>query len=228
MRSLVAVLASVLLATAANAHFVFVYVPDGGTEARVVFGHTATPDPKSFPARAEKTALTARDADGKDAKLTLEKGEGNYFRAKLTSKPVVVFGTTETGVVQRGDSEPVLAWYYPKVVIGDPFGKAGEIGKAALLEIIPVRDGENVRFKVLAAGKPAEGVDVTVVVPGGDEDGQAVKTDKDGLTGSFADRGRYCAAARQTVEKPGEFGGKKYTTVRHTATLVCDFSGSAK
>jgi hypothetical protein len=29
-------------------------------------------------------------------------------------------------------------------------------------------------------------------------------------------------AARRSDEKPGEFGGKKYAAVRHTATLVCD------
>jgi uncharacterized GH25 family protein len=228
MRSLIALATLAWLSTAVNAHFVFVYVPDGATEVRVVFGHTATPDPKTFPTRAEKTTLTARDAEGKDAKLTLEKVDGNYFRGKFTGKPVVVFGTTEAGVVQRGDAEPVLAWYYAKVIVGDPFTKVAGAGKGIPLDIVPVREGKTVRFLVLSDGKPAEGIDVTVVVPGGDEGGQAVKSDKDGMTTGFADTGRYCVAARRTEEKPGEAGGKKYTAVRHTATLVCDITGPSK
>jgi hypothetical protein len=93
---------------------------------------------------------------------------------------------------------------------------------------VPVKDGAMVRFQVLADGKPAEGVEVTVVVPMGDEDGKTVKADKDGMTDGFADAGRYCVAARRVDEKPGEAGGTKYSAVRRTATLVCDFAGPMK
>ena len=47
-------------------------------------------------------------------------------------------------------------------------------------------------------------------------------TDADGRTNGFAPAGRYCVAARRSEDKGGEFGGKKYAAVRHTATLVCD------
>lgn len=229
MRYAWAGLALVGFAAAAHAHFVFVYVPESGGEARVVFGHGAEPDPKTFPTRAEKTTLTARGADGKDTPLTLEKGDGNFFRAKFDGNPVTVFGTTEAGVVQRGDTAPLLAFYYPKVIVGDPFAKGVEVGKLLPLELVPVKDGDKVRFKVLAAGKPAGDIDVTVAPPGkSEDDGKTVKSDKDGLTEGFADRGRYCVAAKQTMEKPGEVGGKKYTAVRHTATLVCDVPTLAK
>lgn len=222
MRFLTAALLAIGLATAAHAHFVFVYVE--GNEARLVFGHKAAPDPSSFPTRAQKTTLTARDAAGKDAKLAVEKGDGNFFRAKFEGKPVVVFGTTEAGVTQRGENPPMLSWYYPKVIVGDPFSKETVAGTA--LEVVPVRDGDKVRFKVLSAGKPLAEADVTVGLPGkGEEKDEAVKTDKDGLTPGFAGAGRYCVAARRSEEKAGEFGGKKYASVRHTATLVCDFAG---
>ncbi|VTT99233.1 Uncharacterized protein OS=Phycisphaera mikurensis (strain NBRC 102666 / KCTC 22515 / FYK2301M01) GN=PSMK_26110 PE=4 SV=1: DUF4198 [Gemmataceae bacterium] len=214
------------LALSANAHFVFVYVPDDQPEARLVFGHAAAPDPSAFPTRAEKTTLSARDAAGKDTKLAVEKGDGNFFRAKLPAeKPVVVYGTTEAGVTQRGDNPPVLSWYYPKVVLGDPFAKGTVIGADAPLEVVPVRDGEKVRFRVTVAGKPLADSEVTVGLPNkGEDKDPLVKTDKDGLTEGFADRGRYCVAARRVEDKAGEFGGKKYASVRHTATLVFDFA----
>ena len=229
MRYLAALAMTACVALAARAHFVFVYVPDAGTEARLVFGHKAEPDPDAFPTRAEKTTLTARDAAGKETKLTTEKGAGNFFRAKLAAeKPVIVFGTTEAGVTQRGDNPPALTWYYPKVVIGDPFAKGIEVGTAPL-DVVPVRAGDKVRFKVLAAGKPVPDIDVTVGPPGTAEDqAQTVKTDKDGLTVGFGERGRYCVAARRAEDKPGELGGKKYATVRHIATLVFDFGAPNK
>lgn len=228
MRFLTAAAAVALVAAAADAHFVFVYAE--GTEARVVFGHAAAPDPSSFPARAEKTTLTARDAAGAETKLSIEKGDGNFYRAKFgATKPIVVFGTTEAGVTQRGDNPPMLTWYYPKVVVGDPFARGVEVGPAAVLDIVPVRDGDKVLFQVLAGGKPAADVEVTVGLPGvGEEKSPVVKTDRDGRTTAFGERGRYCVAARKVDEKPGEFGGKKYAAARSIATLVFDFAGPAK
>lgn len=229
MRSLTAFIAMATLASIARGHFVFVYVVDNGSEARLVFGHAASPDPSTPATRAEKTALTARDALGKEIKLSVEKGDGNYYRAKLpATKPVLVFGTTEAGVTQRGDNPPMLSWYYPKTILGDPFAKEVLVGKAVVLEIVPIRDGDKVRFRVIADGKPLPEADVTIGLPNAKEDtDQMVKTDKDGLTTGFAEKGRYCVATRRTVERAGEFEGKKYTAIRHTATVVFDF-GVAK
>ncbi|VTR95351.1 Uncharacterized protein OS=Phycisphaera mikurensis (strain NBRC 102666 / KCTC 22515 / FYK2301M01) GN=PSMK_26110 PE=4 SV=1: DUF4198 [Gemmata massiliana] len=224
MRYLAALLTIGYLAAAGHAHFVFVYVD--GAEARVVFGHTAAPDSSSFPTRAEKTTLTARDAAGKDTKIAVEKGDGNFFRAKLPAdKPAVVFGITEAGVTQRGENPPLLSFYYPKVIVGDLFVKGAEVGGA--LELVPVRNGDKVQFKVLAGGKPVADVEVTVGLAGkGEDQDETVKTDKDGLTTAFADKGRYCVATRRSEDKSGEFGGKKYAAVRHIATLVFDFAAS--
>lgn len=228
MRPLVAIVAALCVASAAHAHFVFVYATDDQGEVRLVFGHGAAPDPKTPATRCEKTALTARSADGKDAKLTTEKGDGNFYKAKLDGKPVVVFGATETAVTQREGADPTLTTYYPKTVLGDPFAKTAEVGKGVPLELVPVKDGEKVRFKLLAGGKPVEGVEVTVAVPGKEEEGDPVKTDKDGLTTAFVEHGRYCVAARQVDDKPGELDGKKYKAVRRIATLVCDVTKPTK
>ncbi len=222
MRLLTVLGLALALTATAQAHFVFVYVD--GAEVRLVFGHAAAPDTKASVARCEKTTLTARDAAGKVTKLEVGKGDGNFYQAKLPAgKSVVVFGTTEAGVTQYAENPPMLSWYYPKVIDGDPFAKDAVVGTAVGMEVIPVKDGDKVRFRVLVAGKPAAGIEVVVGLPNkGEEKAPVVKTDKDGLTDGFAERGRYCVAARRTEDKPGEFGGKKYTAVRHTATLVFD------
>ncbi|MFO0799801.1 MAG: DUF4198 domain-containing protein [Gemmataceae bacterium] len=219
MRFLAAFLLAAAVTAAADAHFVFVYVD--GPDAKLVFGHDAAPDPDLFPTRAEKTNLTARDGAGKETKLTVEKGAGNFFRAKLPAGPVVVYGTTEAGVTQRGDAPPMLSWYYPKVIVGDPF--AANLGGAKALDVAPVRDGEKVRFRVVADGKAVADAEVTVGLSGkGEEKAETVKTDAAGLTPAFAGQGRFVVAARQVEAKGGDFGGKSYASVRHTATLVCD------
>jgi len=220
--TLVALAASTALA---QSHFVFVYVPDREAEARLVFGHGAKPDPDSFPTRAEKTTLTARTADGKATKLAVEKGDGNFFRAKFPKdRPVVVFGVTDAGVTQRGDNPPFLTWYYPKAILGDAFASNASLGEAAPMEIEPVHEGDKVRFRVRFSGKPLPNAEVTIGVPAdGDAKDETAKTDMDGMTASFSARGRYCVAARKLDETPGERDGKKYSAVRHVATLVFDF-----
>jgi uncharacterized GH25 family protein len=88
--------------------------------------------------------------------------------------------------------------------------------------VVPVREGETVRFRVIADGKAVADAEVTVGLSGkGEEKAQVVKTDAAGLTPAFAERGRYLVAARRVEQKGGEYGGKTYASVRHTATLVC-------
>jgi hypothetical protein len=223
MRYLLAAAAAAALSAAAQAHFVFVYVE--GTEARLVFGHTAAPDPSASAARCEKTVLAARDAAGKETKLAaVTKGDGNFYRAAVPAGTAVVYGVTAAGVTQRGDNPAMLSWYYPKAVVGDPFAPTAAV-KGAALDVVPVRDGDKVRFRVTAAGRPAADAEVTVGLPGkGEDEAKTMKTDKDGLTESFAEAGRYCVAARRTDATPGELDGKKYASVRHTATVVFDFA----
>jgi hypothetical protein len=227
MRNLIAVAVVLGLFTVAQAHSVLVYVE--GAEARLVFSDTAAPDPSIFPSRAEKTAMVARDADGKETKLSMEKGEGNFLRAKLPQGTVVAFGTTEAGVTQRGDNPAMLSWYYPKTVVGDPFQPKAVAGRSVALEIVPVKDGNTIRFRVVSDGKPMNDADVSVGIHGKDEaKPEASKTDKDGLTPGFSEKGRYCVVVRRIENKAGEFDGKKHSAIRHTATLVCDFQGAAK
>jgi hypothetical protein len=121
----------------------------------------------------------------------------------------------------------MLSWYYPKVIVGDPF--AANLAGAKALDVEPVREGEKVRFRVVVDGKAVDDAEVTVGLSGrGEDKAQVVKTDAAGLTPGFAERGRYVVTAHRLQQKGGEFGGKSYASVRHTATLVCGVRAPAR
>ena len=130
-----------------------------------------------------------------------------------------MFGTAALGVRAKGD-KPFLLAYYPKAVFGPVPEKLLTIGKAVPVEIVPSGKARQLRFQVIADGKPAADADVTVLTPDGDS--KKVVTDADGLTPIFAEPGRYAVWARLVEGKSGESNGKKYEEVRRYPTLVYD------
>ncbi|MBU6217241.1 MAG: DUF4198 domain-containing protein, partial [Acidobacteria bacterium] len=95
------------------------------------------------------------------------------------------------------------------------------VGKGAVIEVVPVRDGDKVKFLVVAGGKPLAGAEVFLRKPGA-EATETVKTDDAGHTPACAEAGRYAVVARKLDATPGEHDGKKYEEERHYATLVVD------
>ncbi len=164
--------------------------------------------------------LVARDLDGHESPLALEKLDHSFavqFPAETTR---LVHGSCVFGVMQRGDSKPFLLEYHPKTIVGDPFGPKTTLGEDAPVEIVPLGEPGALKFQVLVAGKPAAGAEVNVISP----DGSTTKaaTDKDGQTTAFSQRGRYGAWCRSVEAKSGESSGKPYTEIRRYATLVTD------
>lgn len=213
-----AVIVGLFAVAAAHGHFTFVVPDAGGASAKVIFSDDLNPDTNVSVEKIAGTKLMLRDGAGKDTPLELKKGEGCYLVSLPGGGARVVFGTTDYGVMQKGDAKPYLLVYYPKALVGDVPAKAVAVG--ARLEVAPAGDPGKPRFRVLADGKPAAEVEVTVLVPGSAK--QMVKTDKEGLTPAFAATGRYGVFARWTEAKAGEHAGKKYEEVRHYATLVAD------
>ena len=119
MFRLVVVAFTLANAGVASAHFPFL-VPDGPSKGKAVFSDNLKPD-KDVPVdRIANTKLVVI-ADGKAADLawTLDKAANCYtFDVPGTGSRVVV-GTTDYGVLQRGDSKPFLLLYYPKAIFGD-------------------------------------------------------------------------------------------------------------
>lgn len=202
------------------AHFVFVSAQPGGTEARVVMSEDVKPDLDVK--MIASTKLFLRSADGSTKPLTLSQPEKNYFTAPIAGQGTrVVYGKTEFGVMQRGESKPYLLVYYPKSVVGDAFSGATALGKDAPVELQAAGDASGIRFKLMAFGKPVADAEVVVLLPDGRE--SKVKTDAAGETdGEFQEKGQYAVWARYWQDASGEHGGKPYEQIRHYATLVVD------
>lgn len=215
MRTLGAALVGLLAAAAAQAHFAFIVPEAGGAKAKVVFSDSLEPDTNVKIEKIANTKLVVRDSSGKDTPLTWTAGEGFYLVDLPGTGPRAVFGTTEYGVLTKGDSKPFLLTYHPKAVVG---GAVKPVG--AKLEVVAVGEPGKTRFQVLAEGKPVPEAEYGVMVPG--ESKKSGKTNAEGYTETFAATGRYGVHAKHSVAKPGEHNGKKYEEARTYATLVVD------
>lgn len=208
-------------AATASAHFPFL-VPDGPDKGKAVFSDSLKPDSAGVPVdKIAGTKLAVID-NGKAAELswTHDKAANCYTFAVPGSGSRIVVGTTDYGVLQRGDSKPFHLRYYAKAIFGDiPVEEKATAGALVPLELIPIVDSGKLRFKVVAGGKPMAKVEVTVLIPG-EEKSKVVVTDDAGLTSTFDKSGAYGAYARMAEAKSGEQGGKKYEEVRNYATLV--------
>ncbi len=217
-RCIGALLVGILATAIAQAHFPFIVPEPDGTAAKIVFSDTLKPDPDVNIEKLASTKLFIRNAGGKDAPLDWKKGVG-FYEAKLPGNgPRTVFGITEYGVLRKGDAKPFRLVYYPKAIVGDAPRKP--LGDPLKVEIVPAEAGGKVRFQVLHQGKPASGIEVTVLPPEGEK--KTAKTDKEGFTPAYAGKGRYGVFARVTEAKAGEYAGKKYEETRCYATLVID------
>jgi len=212
------VAAVICLATAVEGHFVYIVPTKDGNGVQLVFSDNLGPD-KSVPiTKVAGTKLMLRDG-GKETPLKTVQVE-NYLAATTPGEGVrVIFGHTDYGVVQKGEGKPFRLHYHPKAVLGDPFAKDALIGKDTLIEIIPVREGDKVKFLVVAGGKPLAGAEVFLRKPKAEKP-ETVKTDDSGHTPAHAETGRYAVVARKLDVVTGEHGGKKYEEERHYATLV--------
>lgn len=222
MRKTVLTFAIVLaLAATASAHFPFL-VPDGPDKGKAVFSDSLKPDSAGVPVDKITATKLAVVENGKAAELTWthDKTSNCYTFAVPGSGSRIVVGTTDYGVLQRGDAKPFHLRYYAKAIFGDvPAEEKATAGSLVPLELIPIVDGGKLRFKVVAGGKAMAKVEVTVLIPG-EEKSRVVVTDDAGFTSAFDKSGMYGAYARSTESKSGEQGGKKYEEVRCYATLV--------
>jgi hypothetical protein len=213
-----------LFASWAAAHFPYL-VPDGPSKGKAVFSDSLKPDTAGVAVdRMAATKLVVIDG-GKatDLAWTLDKAANCYTFDVPGSGSRLVVGTLDYGVLQRGEGKPFFLRYFPKAVFGDiPSAEKATAGDRVPLELVPVVESGKLRFKAIAGGKPMVKAEVTVLVPG-EEKTKVVATDEHGLTPEFEKSGIYGAQTRQTFEKVGEHGGKKYEEVRNYATLAVSF-----
>lgn len=218
-RSLLAVVALALGATAAGGHFVFVIPAADGAKAQVVFSDELAPDKNVPITKIASTKLHARGADKKATALTLQKGENAYDVKLPGSGTRIVYGMTDYGVLQKGKEKPYLLRYHPKAIVGAVPADGGAMAEAAL-EIVPSVNGGKVSFRVMAKGKPVADAEVNVMLPKGEN--KKLKADAKGNTDAIEATGQVGAWARHTDKAGGKHDGKHYDEARHYATLVID------
>jgi uncharacterized GH25 family protein len=215
-RLLLALLVGLTAATVARAHFIYLLVNPDGSKVQVVLSDELAVDDAIDSAKFATTKLFFRGSDGKDVAVPVT-ADKHHLDAKVPG-PGLLYGTTDYGVMQRGDAKPFALKYYSKAVVGP--ATAATIGDAVPVEIVPVVEGSQVKFRVLAKKAGVADVEVSLLLPGDKK--EKVKTDKDGYTKAFSGAGRYGAWARHVETAAGESGGKKYEEVRHYATVVVD------
>jgi uncharacterized GH25 family protein len=221
---------ALLLAAAApaRAHFVWLLPAEPGAKepgVRLVFSDGLEPDKPELLKKVAHTKLFARGADGKEVAVKAAEGKDALQVALPDGKLYEVAGVCRYGVTQRGSTEPFLLNYYPKAFAG----QGQQRGPVAFLqpwpklplEIVPVLDAAGPAVRVFWQGEPLAGAEVALLVPGVDKPVEG-KTDAGGtfMLKEQQKAGLYGVRARHTEKKAGELDGKKYTEVRHYATLV--------
>jgi len=217
-------LAALAMATAAQAHFVFVVPQPDGKTVRVVFSDDLEPDENVAIEKIAKLKLNAILFEGKTAEIPLKQEKHHLEGALGSDKLQILFGSFIYAVMQKGTDKPYLLMYHPQALVRGCTPALPNAAVKAPIQIIPQRTAAGLRFQAIVDGNPKADVEITVILPAGSEDGKRVKTvtDKDGFTQAFKQKGDFGAWAKHVETKSGEFDGKKYEEIRHYASLTVE------
>lgn len=197
-----------------RAHMVYIVPSDDKSEVTIVFSDKLAVDER---VDMQKLVESTFHAFSSHSRQSLElKREAHSFHCKLPAGSSVVAGRAIYGISPKSD-KPSLLIYHPKAILDRKYDASQPL-KDAELEIAIQRKGHNVRFQLLAAGKPVAKAEGMFVLPNGDK--IQLLTDQDGLTESFHVHGRCAVYLRWDEEKSGQLGDTKYEEIRHYATLV--------
>lgn len=200
-------------------HFVYLVPQKDSGKIQVVFSEELAPDEQVNIDKIASIRLKAR-VNEKDIEVPATKAQ-HSLDVSLPSGASSVYGKIIYGVTTRSQDSFLLV-YHPKLLIGSPSPAVAKIGEKAEWEIVPQGAGDKTRFQFLHQGKPVADAEGSLLLPDGKK--EKLSTDKDGFTPLFSGSGRYGLWLRQTLAKSGESEGKKYSSEKHYATLVGEFS----
>jgi len=220
-----AMLGVLVLATASQAHFVYI-VPNGTTgSAKVIFSDSLKPDERVNIEKiaATKLVIATPNAKPKPIEWKLEKAGSHYTVEVPGEGPRVVGGHTDYGVLQRGEAPAFWLRYYSKAVIGGPtVGDQPLLGADVPLEIVTKLQGGKLVFQAFLQGKPLPKAEFDIMIPG-EEEAKHVVADDEGVTPAFEKPGTYAARVKFEAKTAGTHQAKKYESIRHFSTLVLEW-----
>ena len=213
---------SLLLAAAAlaQAHFVFVVPDAGGGTAKVFISEDLKPTADVDLSIISGAKLRLLDSAGREVTLPMVKGADAYIVALGGTGSRVIHGVVDLGFTQSRGPKPYLLMYYPKSILGDPFGGTPILPDQTPVQIVPLGKPGAFKLQLLVRGKPEPNSEITVILP--DNSQKKLKTDAMGQTELLTQTGRYGAWGRFWEPSAGERDNKKYEEIRHYATLVFD------
>jgi hypothetical protein len=210
------------MATAADAHFVFVVPDAGGKTAKVFLSEDLKPTAEVDAGLIGGTTLSVRSAEGRETPLSMTKA-GQVYTIEIPGEGTrIVHGSTDLGMMQHGPGKPSVLIYHPKSIVGDAFSQKQVVGGDTPVEIVPLGKPGAVTLELLVRGKPQPDSEITIILPDGSQ--KKVKTNQAGQTDVLTSLGRYGAWARYWEPTGGERDGKRFEETRHYATLVFDAS----
>lgn len=228
MKPFAAIGLALATAMSASAHFVWIgsSVKDGKTIVTAGFGEVGEYESK-YAGNIKQAKYWSEDASGKTTpiSMTLDERLGEY-RAEVSGKPSVIFGSCDYGIFQRGEGPAGHLMYTAKrVVEASPAFKDDKPRKDLRIEILAAFAGDKATLTVIHHGKPVEGAEVKHFGP--NDKAGTVKTDAKGVAVWKLDApGEYSCYVGVNKEKSGEHNGKKFQTERDYATLTFTRSGS--
>jgi hypothetical protein len=204
----------------ASAHFLWL-VADKST-ANVYFSETADPGEPHLIARIAGTKAWIRNGATQEEQPLALKERKDDFGASLVSDATLngnysLEAVCDYGVVSKGE-KPFLLQYYAKHVGGGQFDKLGGSPRLSF-DIVPRIVDRKLVLSVQWQGKPVSKAEVVTYLPTDDQ--VELTTNKQGEVELAADQpGLYAIRARYVEDQAGERQGKKYSEVRHYATLT--------
>jgi hypothetical protein len=221
-RRLLPLLVLLLVAPAAQAHFLFVRIlppAEGGRFAEVYFSELAEAGDTRYIEKIAHTQLWLQATPGKFEPLTVRKTPDRLRAYMPGGGSVGVVGSCTYGVLTRKQTAFLLR-HYPKAVSGRPedLNQLEANGKIPL-EITATFAADGVRLVALLDGKPMPGAEFNTV----DADLAGVKlkaNEKGEVFWKPKSSGVQAVYTYNTRKEAGEFGGKRYTEIREFATLA--------
>jgi hypothetical protein len=218
---IVALLASLVAADAAQAHFLFIRIrppAEGGRHAEVYFSDSADAGDPRFIDKIAHTKLWLQTKPGSFEPLTVQKTPDRLRALVPSSGSLAVVGECTYGVL--GKKTAFLLRHFPKAVAGKPseiraFQRKPEIPFEIQLGV----EGDELEFVALRDGKPIP--NAAFIAVGKDLKEHKFKANADGIgVWKPAAPGHYAVYTNQTLKEAGTHQGQKYEEIREFTTIA--------